>query len=66
VLIAYLGDSPWAQLIAMVAADLNAENLRRPFSLWLYIDPDFKDLVVYILNVDPARRLTVHEALAHS
>jgi hypothetical protein len=25
----YLGDSPWAQLIAMLAADFNADNPRR-------------------------------------
>ncbi|KAI0575386.1 calcium calmodulin dependent protein kinase [Pyrenophora tritici-repentis] len=33
-LIRYLGDSPWAQLIAMIAADFNADNPRRLFALW--------------------------------
>jgi serine/threonine protein kinase len=64
-LIRCLGDSPWAQLIAMVAADFNADNPRRPFALWQDIDPDFKDLVVRMMNVDPTRRLTANEALAH-
>ena len=64
-LIRYLGDSPWAQLIAMITADFNADNLRRPFSSWQDIDPDFKDLVVRMMNMDPTRRLTVNEALAH-
>ncbi|UPX12663.1 uncharacterized protein EKO05_0003204 [Ascochyta rabiei] len=64
-LIRYLGDSPWAQLIAMVAADFNADNPRRPFALWQDIDPDFKDLIVRMMNVDPTRRLTANEALAH-
>lgn len=33
-LIRYPGDSPWAQLIAMVAADFNADNPRRPLASW--------------------------------
>jgi serine/threonine protein kinase len=64
-LIRYLGNSPWAQLIAMVAADFNADNPRRPLALWQDIDLDFKDLVVRMMNVDPNRRLTANEALAH-
>ena len=64
-LIRYLGNSPWAQLMAMIAADFNADNPRRPFALWKDIDPDFKDLVVRMMNVDPTRRLTANEALAH-
>ncbi|KAJ8117623.1 hypothetical protein OPT61_g1209 [Boeremia exigua] len=52
-LIRYLGDSPWAQLIAMIAADFNADNPRRPFALWQDIDPGFKDLVTRMMNIDP-------------
>jgi serine/threonine protein kinase len=65
-LIQYLGDSPWAQLIAMIAADFNANNPRRPFGLWQDLDPTFKDLVVRMMNVDPTKRLTAKEALAHT
>jgi hypothetical protein len=50
-LIQYLGDSLWAQLIAMIAADFNAANPRRPFALWQDIDPDFEDLVVVTVNI---------------
>jgi serine/threonine protein kinase len=64
-LIRYLGDSPWAQLFAMVAADFNADNPRRPFAMWQDLGPEFKDLVVRMMNVDPTRRLTASEALAH-
>lgn len=64
-LIRYLGDSPWAQFVAMVAADFNADNPRRPFALWQDINPDFKDLVVRMMSVDPTQRLTANEALAH-
>jgi serine/threonine protein kinase len=64
-LIRYLGDSPWAQFIGMVAADFNAANPRRPFALWQDIDSDFKDLIVQMMNVDPTQRLTADEALAH-
>lgn len=49
----------------MVAANFNADNPRQPFALWQDIDPDFKDLVVRMMNVDPARRLKANEALAH-
>jgi serine/threonine protein kinase len=65
-LIQYLGDSPWADLIAMIAADFNADNPRRPFGMWQNLDPTFKDLVVRMMNVDPTRRLTAKEALAHT
>jgi serine/threonine protein kinase len=65
-LIRYLGDSPWAQLMAMVAADFNADNPRRPFGLWQDLDPDFKDLIVRMMNVDPIRQLTAKEALEHT
>lgn len=64
-LIRYLGDSPWAQFIAMVASDFNENNPRRPFGMWQGVDPEFKDLVVRMMNVDPTRRLTAKEALAH-
>lgn len=64
-LIQYLGDSPWAQLIGMIAADFNAENPRRPFEMWQDIDADFKDLITRMMNIDPTRRLTANEALAH-
>lgn len=64
-LIRYLGGSPWATIMAMVAADFNADNPRRPFAMWLNLDPDFKDLVVRMMYVDPTRRLTFDEALSH-
>jgi serine/threonine protein kinase len=64
-LIRYLGDSPWAQIIAMIANDFGAENPRRPFGLWQGIDPVFKDLIVRMMIVDPTRRLTAREALVH-
>jgi serine/threonine protein kinase len=64
-LIRYLGDSPWAQLVAMIVADFGADNPRRPFGMWQHLDTDFKDLIVRMMNVDPTRRLTAKEALAH-
>jgi serine/threonine protein kinase len=65
-LVGHLGQSLSAQLIAMVAADFNAENPRRPLSPWQDIGPDFKDLIVRVMNVNPTRRLTAEEALAHT
>lgn len=64
-LIRYLGDSPSAQIMAMIANDFNADNPRRPFGLWQGVDPVFKDLIVRMMYVDPTRRLIAREALAH-
>ncbi|KAI8934633.1 hypothetical protein NX059_008326 [Plenodomus lindquistii] len=52
-LIQYLGNSPWAELIAMIAAEFNADNPRRPFALWQNLDPTFKELIVRMMDVIP-------------
>lgn len=38
---------------------------RKPFSLWQNVDTDFRDLIVKMTNLDPARRITAREALEH-
>jgi serine/threonine protein kinase len=64
-LLQHLGDSPWAQVFIAIAEAFGRENPRKPIALWKNILPDFKDLVGQMMNVDPKRRLTAHEALAH-
>ena len=38
---------------------------RKPFSLWQNVDTDFRDIIVKMTNLDPARRITAQEALEH-
>ncbi|KAK3291997.1 kinase-like domain-containing protein [Chaetomium fimeti] len=38
---------------------------RQPFTLWLNVDAEFRDLIVKMTNLDPARRITAREALEH-
>ncbi|KAF1840662.1 kinase-like protein [Cucurbitaria berberidis CBS 394.84] len=64
-LLQHLGDSPWAQIFTVIAEGFNEDLPRAPFALWKGIDPDFKDLVGKMTNIDPKRRITAHEALAH-
>lgn len=61
----YLGDSPWREVIEVLRDGFGERNPRRPFSLWQNVDPDFKDLIGGLMNFDPAKRLTAHEALTH-
>ncbi|RMD39582.1 hypothetical protein DV735_g5538, partial [Chaetothyriales sp. CBS 134920] len=65
-LLQYLGDSPWIHVFTMLAEGLNEQCPRAPpFALWKDIDPEFKDLVGGMTNIDPRRRITASEALSH-
>ncbi|KAF2133279.1 kinase-like protein [Dothidotthia symphoricarpi CBS 119687] len=64
-LLQHLGDSPWVQIFTVIAEGFNAEFPRAPFALWKDVDPEFKDLVGKMTSVDPKRRITAQEALAH-
>lgn len=66
VLLNHLGDSPWCEVLKVIRDGFNETNPRKPFSLWKNLDADFKDLIGGLTNFDPAKRLTAHEALAHS
>jgi serine/threonine protein kinase len=61
----YLGDSPWAQIFTVIAEGFNEKFPREPFELWKDVEPEFKDLVGKMTNIDPRRRITAHEALSH-
>jgi serine/threonine protein kinase len=49
----------------VIAEGFSEDFPRAPFSLWKDIDPEFKDLVGKMTNIDPERRITAHEALSH-
>ncbi|KAH6623704.1 kinase-like domain-containing protein [Chaetomium tenue] len=38
---------------------------RKPFALWEPVDPEFRDLILKMTNLDPAKRITAREALKH-
>ena len=65
-LLDYFKDKSRAQYFASIAENFTAQRPRRPISKWKAMeDPDLTDLVVRMTNVDPTRRLTATEALAH-
>lgn len=61
----YLGkEDPWFD----VFVDIVHKSPRQPFSMWKGwedVDEDFKDLIGGMANLDPAKRITAHEALEH-
>ncbi|ROW10735.1 hypothetical protein VPNG_05086 [Cytospora leucostoma] len=57
--------SPWYDRIADIAGSFSKEEPRRPFALHTFVDETFRDLVVKMTNLDPKRRITAREALAH-
>lgn len=64
-LLEHLGNSPWVEVFAVIRDGFNADNPRRPISLWQDVDGELKDLVGRLTNFDPAKRLTAREALDH-
>lgn len=64
-LLKHLGESPWVQIFTIIAEGFNEENPRMPFENWPIVDPEARDLIGRMMNMDPKRRITAHEALAH-
>ena len=64
-LLNHLDDSPWCQVLRLIRDGFNKTNPRKPFAMWRDVDGDFKDLIGGLTNFGPAKRLTVHEAMAH-
>ncbi len=64
-LLDYLGDSPWVQVLLAILEGFGDDKPLQPLSLWKILDPEFKDLVCKMTTLDPKRRITADEALAH-
>ncbi|KAI4922556.1 hypothetical protein J4E90_000987 [Alternaria incomplexa] len=64
-LITYLEDSPWIGYLNFVMANFSEDYPRRPLCLWSDLDEDLKDLLTKMMSMDPKRRITASEALAH-
>ena len=66
-LLRHIGDdNPFFERLIALAGDFDAERPRKPFALWHYVDVEFRDLILKMTNLDPARRITAREALKHS
>ncbi|KAM5453960.1 hypothetical protein MaudCBS49596_002585 [Microsporum audouinii] len=64
-LLKYLGDNPWVQVFEVIRGGFNKDSPRRPFSLWKDVDEDFRNLICAMAKLDPTKRITAREALAH-
>lgn len=66
-LLRHIGEeNPFFERLIALAGDFNAERPRSPFTVWQYVDVEFKDLITKMTNLDPARRIIAREALEHS
>lgn len=71
--ISYFGDWPGFRGLLMHLGEENeyVERLlallpevkpKKPFSLWEPVDPEFRDLILKMTSLDPAKRITAREA----
>jgi serine/threonine protein kinase len=64
-LMMHLEDSPWIGYLNFVIANFNEDYPKESLRLWHHLDEDFKDLLMKMMSMDPKRRITAEEALAH-
>ncbi|KAG5295510.1 hypothetical protein I7I50_08279 [Histoplasma capsulatum G186AR] len=57
--------APWRDLVLDVIKEFSPENPRKPFSMWEDVDECFRDVIMKMTSLDPARRITAREALEH-
>lgn len=48
-----------------LAGSFRPGDLRRPFAHWPFVQPELRDLVCQMTNLDPERRITARKALSH-
>ena len=58
-------ENPFFERIVALSQDFPPEDRRQPFSHWEYVELDFRDLIGKMTNLDPKRRITARNALAH-
>ncbi|KAH8767488.1 kinase-like domain-containing protein [Diaporthe sp. PMI_573] len=55
----------WFDRLEDLINSFSEEEPRGPFARWMWLDEEFRDLVGKMTNLNPARRITAREALAH-
>ncbi|KAE8154312.1 kinase-like domain-containing protein [Aspergillus avenaceus] len=58
-------ENPFHERLLALANTFTLEDPRQPFTRWQYVDPDLRDLVGKMTNLEPTRRITAKEALRH-
>ncbi|KAK2796916.1 hypothetical protein FQN50_009375 [Emmonsiellopsis sp. PD_5] len=53
------------ELIMDTAGRFTADDPRKPFSMWEHVDASFRDVIVQMTSLAPARRITARQALEH-
>ncbi|KAF3483973.1 uncharacterized protein GIQ15_03297 [Arthroderma uncinatum] len=55
----------WRDLVVTIADEFTPADPRYPFSIWEDVDESFRDIIVKMTSLDPARRITAKDALEH-
>lgn len=58
-------DNPFHERLISIAGIFTSDNPRQPFESWTYVEPDLRDLVCKMTNMDPTKRITARQALEH-
>ncbi|KAJ9303049.1 hypothetical protein DTO271G3_423 [Paecilomyces variotii] len=58
-------ENPFYKRLIDLANSFGAENPRQPFQRWSYVEPELRELVGKMTDLDPTKRITAREALQH-
>ncbi|KAJ9196655.1 hypothetical protein DTO164E3_6185 [Paecilomyces variotii] len=57
--------TPFYKRLIDLADSFGPGNPRQPFQRWSYVEPELRDLVGKMTNLDPTKRINAREALQH-
>ncbi|KAJ9316571.1 hypothetical protein DTO271D3_3078 [Paecilomyces variotii] len=58
-------ETPFYKRLIDLADSFGPGNPRQPFQRWSYVEPELRDLVGKMTNLDPTKRINAREALQH-
>ena len=58
-------DNVFFERFLAIAETFDSENPRKRTKIWMDVDPLFRDLICKMTILDPRKRITAREALAH-
>ncbi|KFY27189.1 hypothetical protein V491_00984 [Pseudogymnoascus sp. VKM F-3775] len=58
-------DTAWRDIVLDVIPEFTTTDPRRPFSMWVEVDEEFRVIVTKFTSLDLARRITAKEAFTH-